>query len=86
MARWLGVPAGPLLDAAAPVRIVMGDGADEWVEVHVLTADPPHLLERAAAARAVATAKGRGVGRPVLLDQAQLDYTAHLRDREPWSY
>lgn len=45
MARWLGVPAGPLLDAAAPVRIVMGDGAEEWVEVHVLTADPPHLLE-----------------------------------------
>jgi len=46
----------------------------------------PNTLERAAPARAVAIAKGRRVGRPVLLDQDQLDYTAHLRDREPWSY
>ncbi len=43
-------------------------------------------LERAAHGRAVATAKGRGGGRPFLLDQDQLDYAAHLRDREPWSY
>ena len=39
----------------------------------------PMLLERAAHARAVATAKGRRVGRPVTVDRAQLDYAAHLR-------
>ena len=30
-------------------------------------------------ARAVATAEGRRVGRPVTVDRAQLDYAAHLR-------
>ncbi len=38
-----------------------------------------YTLERAAHARAVATAKGRRVGRPVTVDRAQLDYAAHLR-------
>jgi len=40
-----------------------------------------YTLERAAHARAVATAKGRRVGRPVLVDQDKLAYAAHLRDR-----
>jgi DNA invertase Pin-like site-specific DNA recombinase len=39
-----------------------------------------YTMERAAHARAVATAKGRRVGRPVLVDRAKLDYAAHLRD------
>ncbi len=38
-----------------------------------------YTLERAAHARAVATAKGRRVGRPVTVDPAKLDYAAHLR-------
>jgi len=38
-----------------------------------------YTLQRAAHARAVATAKGRRVGRPVTVDRAQLDYAAHLR-------
>ncbi len=38
-----------------------------------------YTLERAAHARAVATAKGRRVGRPVTVDRAHLDYAAHLR-------
>ncbi len=38
------------------------------------------MMERAAHARAVATAKGRRVGRPITIDAAQLDYAAHLRD------
>jgi DNA invertase Pin-like site-specific DNA recombinase len=39
-----------------------------------------YAMERAAHARAVATAKGRRVGRPVLVDAAKLGYAAHLRE------
>jgi len=45
LARWLGTPAGPLLDAAGPVRMIMGDGDDQWVDVRVVTAERPRLLE-----------------------------------------
>jgi len=38
------------------------------------------LDERAAHARAVATAKGRRIGRPVVVDPAKLAHAAHLRD------
>ncbi len=37
-------------------------------------------LERAAHARSVATAKGRRLGRPTVIDAEQLDYANHLRD------
>lgn len=40
-----------------------------------------YTTERAAHARAVATAKGRRVGRPVLVDAAKLEWAADLRDR-----
>jgi DNA invertase Pin-like site-specific DNA recombinase len=39
-----------------------------------------YTMERAAHARAVATAKGRRVGRPVLVDPGKLERAAHLRD------
>jgi DNA invertase Pin-like site-specific DNA recombinase len=39
-----------------------------------------YAIERAAHARGVAAAKGRRVGRPVLVDQAKLEWAAHLRD------
>jgi DNA invertase Pin-like site-specific DNA recombinase len=39
-----------------------------------------YTMERAAHARAVATAKGRRIGRPVLVDRAKLDYAAHRRN------
>ncbi len=39
-----------------------------------------YTLERAAHARAVATSKGRRVGRPVVVDPTKLAYAAHLRD------
>lgn len=45
LARWLGKPAGPVLDAAEPVRLTLGDGDDEWADVSVITADRPRLLE-----------------------------------------
>src|SRR5512135_2480558 len=40
-----------------------------------------YAIERAAHARAVATMKGRRVGRPVLVDPATLEWAAHLRDQ-----
>ena len=39
-----------------------------------------YTLERAAHARSVATAKGRRIGRPVLVDPDKLAYAAYLRD------
>lgn len=48
LARWLGTPAGPILGAAGAagaVRLVLGDGADEWADVSVIAAEPPRLLE-----------------------------------------
>lgn len=39
-----------------------------------------YTIERAAHARAVATAKGRRVGRPVLVNQGKLEWAAHLRE------
>jgi len=39
-----------------------------------------YTLERAAHARAVAAAKGRRVGRPVLADPAKIEWATHLRD------
>lgn len=40
-----------------------------------------YTVERAAHARAVATANGRRVGRPTVVDPDKLAYAAHLRDR-----
>ena len=40
-----------------------------------------YTIERAAHARAVAVAKGRRVGRPVLVDPDKLAYAAHLRQQ-----
>ena len=39
-----------------------------------------YMLERGAHARAVATAKGRRVGRPPVVNPNQLDYARRLRD------
>ncbi|MGI8414166.1 MAG: recombinase family protein [Solirubrobacteraceae bacterium] len=39
-----------------------------------------YTIERAAHARAVATAKGRRIGRPILVDPEKLGFAAHLRD------
>jgi DNA invertase Pin-like site-specific DNA recombinase len=39
-----------------------------------------YTLERAAHARAVATAKGRRIGRPTVVDADKLAYAAHLRE------
>ncbi|MCL3862998.1 recombinase family protein [Actinotalea sp. K2] len=39
-----------------------------------------YTVERAAHARAVATAKGRRIGRPVVVDADKIAYAAHLRE------
>lgn len=39
-----------------------------------------YAIERAAHARAVATAKGRDVGRPSVVDPSKLAYAEHLRN------
>ena len=39
-----------------------------------------YAMERAAHARAVASAKGRRIGRPVLVEADQIAYAGHLRD------
>jgi DNA-binding transcriptional ArsR family regulator len=39
-----------------------------------------YMLERAAAARASAAARGRQVGRPSVVDPKKLAYATHLRD------
>jgi uncharacterized protein YndB with AHSA1/START domain len=45
LARWLGTPARPVLGAGGPVRLTLGEGADDWADVSVITADRPRLLE-----------------------------------------
>jgi DNA invertase Pin-like site-specific DNA recombinase len=40
-----------------------------------------YTIERAAHARAVAAAKGRRVGPPVLVDAAKIEWAAHLREQ-----
>ena len=42
-----------------------------------------YTLERAAHARAVATAKGRRIGRPSVVDPHKLAYAQHLREARP---
>lgn len=45
LARWLGTVAGPLLGATAPVRMILGDGDDQWADVRIRSADRPRSLE-----------------------------------------
>jgi uncharacterized protein YndB with AHSA1/START domain len=60
LARWLGTPSGPVLAAErAPVRIAMGDAPDQWVEVEVVVADAPRLLESRWAFEGVAGSRLR---------------------------
>jgi len=70
---------------ADPIRVDSSNPADPMAPLAVVLLalfgqmERTYTLERAAHARAVATAKGRRVGRPVTVDRAQLDYAARLR-------
>ncbi len=71
---------------ADPIRVDSTNPDDPMAHLAVILLalfgqmERTYMMERAAHARAVATAKGRRVGRPITIDAAQLDYAAHLRD------
>jgi len=71
---------------ADPIKVDSTNPADPMAQLAVVLLalfaqmERTYTLERAAHARAVATAKGRRIGRPVLVDPTKLAYAAHLRD------
>jgi DNA invertase Pin-like site-specific DNA recombinase len=71
---------------ADPIKVDSSNPDDPMAQLAVVLLalfgqmERTYTMERAAHARAVATAKGRRIGRPVLVDPAKLDYAAHLRD------
>ena len=72
---------------ADPIKIDSTDPGDPMAQLAVVLLalfgqmERTYTVERAAHARAVATAKGRRVGRPVLVDAAKLEWAEHLRDQ-----
>jgi len=74
---------------ADPIKVDSSDPGDPMAQLAVVLLalfgqmERTYTLERAAHARAVATAKGRRVGRPVVVDAAKLAWAAHLRDTGP---
>ena len=71
---------------ADPIRIDSSNPADPMAQLAVVLLalfaqmERTYTVERAAHARAVATAKGRRVGRPSVVDPDKLAYASHLRD------
>ncbi|QRI79257.1 MULTISPECIES: recombinase family protein [Rhodococcus] len=71
---------------ADPIRIDSSDPDDPMAQLAVVLLalfgqmERTYSLERAAHARAVATAKGRRIGRPSVVSEAQLAYATALRD------
>jgi DNA invertase Pin-like site-specific DNA recombinase len=71
---------------ADPIKVDSGSPDDPMAQLAVVLLalfgqmERTYMMERAAHARAVATAKGRRIGRPVLVDQSKLAWAAHLRD------
>jgi DNA invertase Pin-like site-specific DNA recombinase len=77
-----------LRNLADPIRIDTGAPDDPMAQLSVVMLalfaqmERTYSLERAAHARAVATAKGRRVGRPVIVDAGKIEWAAHLRDHD----
>ena len=71
---------------ADPIKVDSANPADPMAQLAVVLLalfaqmERTYTLERAAHARAVATAKGRRVGRPSVVNTNQLDYARRLRD------
>lgn len=71
---------------ADPVKVDSSRADDPMAQLAVVLLalfaqmERTYAMERAAHARAVATAKGRRVGRPVVVDPAKLEWAAHLRE------
>ena len=76
-----------LRNLADPIRVDSSRPEDPMAQLAVVLLalfaqmERTYTLERAAHARAVAAAKGRRVGRPVLVDPDKLAYAAHLREQ-----
>jgi DNA invertase Pin-like site-specific DNA recombinase len=71
---------------ADPIRVDSSRPDDPMAQLAVVLLalfaqmERTYTLERAAHARSVAAAKGRRVGRPILVDQAKLEWASHLRE------
>ena len=71
---------------ADPIKVDSSNPDDPMAQLAVVLLalfgqmERTYTMERAAHARAVATAKGRRIGRPVLVNPDKLAYAAHLRD------
>lgn len=71
---------------ADPIKVDSANPSDPMAQLAVVLLalfaqmERTYAMERAAHARAVATAKGRRTGRPVLIDPDKLAYAAHLRE------
>ncbi len=71
---------------ADPIKVDSTNPADPMAQLAVVLLalfaqmERTYTVERAAHARAVATSKGRRVGRPTVVDADRLAYAAHLRE------
>lgn len=71
---------------ADPIKVDSSNPTDPMAQLAVVLLalfgqmERTYAIERAAHARAMATAKGRRIGRPVVVDADKLDYAAHLRN------
>jgi len=71
---------------ADPIKVDSGNPTDPMAQLAVVLLalfaqmERTYMLERAAHARSVATAKGRRSGRPTVVDPNKLDYARRLRD------
>jgi DNA invertase Pin-like site-specific DNA recombinase len=71
---------------ADPIKVDSTNPSDPMAQLAVVLLalfaqmERTYSLERAAHARSVAQAKGRRVGRPVVVTANQIDYALHLRD------
>ncbi len=71
---------------ADPIKVDSSNPSDPMAQLAVVLLalfgqmERTYTIERAAHARAVATAKGRRIGRPILVDPEKLGFAAHLRD------
>jgi DNA invertase Pin-like site-specific DNA recombinase len=76
-----------LRNLADPIKVDSTQPEDPMAQLAVVLLamfaqmERTYTIERAAHARAVATAKGRRVGRPVLVDRAKLEWAEHLREQ-----
>ncbi len=71
---------------ADPIKVDSSNPGDPMAQLAVVLLalfaqmERTYMLERAAHARSVATAKGRRIGRPILVDPDKLAYAVYLRD------